>query len=242
MYRERRVPHAGGVLWRASRSGSALILPDGCIDVIVSDDTVTVAGPATRAFQTAGQATGDIVGLRFSPGYAPALLGVPASELRDENRLLRDVVSAPAATAIESRVLGSTATATSLTALFAARLAEADKSPLRRARLLTERVLDGSSVGSIAIETGYSERQLNRLSQASYGYGLRTLSRILRFQRAVARLDGTESLGAVAALSGYSDQAHFSRDSVEFAGLTPRQLRAQLARDPAPLAPADYQA
>ena len=48
-----------------------------------------VAGPDTRPSTATSQAT--FVGIRFRPGAAPGLLGVPASTLLDQNVARRDL-------------------------------------------------------------------------------------------------------------------------------------------------------
>jgi methylphosphotriester-DNA--protein-cysteine methyltransferase len=58
------------------------------------------------------------------------------------------------------------------------------------------------------------------------GYGPKTLHRVLRFQRFMRHLTLPNiDLAAAAAVAGYADQAHLSRESRRLAGLTPRQLR-----------------
>src|SRR4051812_1973036 len=68
------------------------ILPDGCIDVVwTAGRPPIVAGPATRAaFPSIGPAS-TLVGARFRPGMAGAVLGVPASELANLEVPLRDL-------------------------------------------------------------------------------------------------------------------------------------------------------
>jgi transcriptional regulator GlxA family with amidase domain len=86
----------------------------------------------------------------------------------------------------------------------------------------------GSRVTELADALGISDRQLRRRFHEAVGYGPKTLDRILRFQRFVARIravdSGDEDLARIAADLGYADQAHLSRDSVRLAGLTPREL------------------
>ena len=88
--------------------------------------------------------------------------------------------------------------------------------------------LPGSRVGSISRTLGMSERQLLRRFKAAVGYGPKTLDRVLRFQRFLASARavrrGDENLAGIAAELGYADQAHLTRECVELAGLTPRQL------------------
>jgi hypothetical protein len=63
------------------------VLPNACIDLVWDGAELRVAGPDTRPFTATSQAT--FVGIRFRPGAAPGLLGVPASDLLDQNVALR---------------------------------------------------------------------------------------------------------------------------------------------------------
>src|SRR6478609_7509048 len=93
MYRERPSRIGGSVAWHrdAGSPGLVRVLPDGCIDLIASDDgRLFVAGPDTVAQLYAGRGEA-LDAIRFGPGLAPVLLGVPASELRDRRVELADV-------------------------------------------------------------------------------------------------------------------------------------------------------
>ncbi len=68
------------------------------------------------------------------------------------------------------------------------------------------------------------ERRLHRHCRAAVGYGPKMLERVLRFQRARRIARGTTSLALVAALAGYADQAHLSRECRGLAGTTPSDL------------------
>jgi methylphosphotriester-DNA--protein-cysteine methyltransferase len=58
------------------------------------------------------------------------------------------------------------------------------------------------------------------------GYGPKTLQRVLRFQRFMRTIASPRvELAGAAALAGYADQSHLSRETRRLAGLTPRQLR-----------------
>jgi hypothetical protein len=68
------------------------VLPDGCIDVIWTNDRPPiVAGPMTAPVAPTVTADSEIVGVRFRPGIAPSLLGVSARELVDRHVPLRDI-------------------------------------------------------------------------------------------------------------------------------------------------------
>ncbi|MFS4516626.1 helix-turn-helix domain-containing protein, partial [Delftia tsuruhatensis] len=73
-------------------------------------------------------------------------------------------------------------------------------------------------------------RSLRRLCHAQFGYGPKTLERVLRFQRllALARSDRQAGLAALAAEAGYADQAHLSREVRALCGITPRAALQQL--------------
>jgi len=67
-------------------------------------------------------------------------------------------------------------------------------------------------------------RQLQRRSAAAFGYGTKTLSRILRMQRALAFIrEGTRAVDSAVRV-GYADQSHLSRDVKDLAGVPISQL------------------
>ena len=79
---------------------------------------------------------------------------------------------------------------------------------------------------SLPADLGYSERHLRRLCHDAFGYGPKTLHRILRFQRAIGLIHAGRSLGEVAASCGFADQAHLTREVGELAGRPPSLLAA----------------
>ena len=73
-------------------------------------------------------------------------------------------------------------------------------------------------------------RQLHRMSLRAFGYAPKTLAKVLRFDRALALARGGTPFATVAAVAGYADQAHLSRDVRRFAGVPLSTLvRAQVA-------------
>ncbi len=89
----------------------------------------------------------------------------------------------------------------------------------------------------VADEVGLSLRQLRRRCHAAVGYGPKTLQRVLRFRRFVARIDtraqspGDLDLAALAAEAGFADQAHLTRECGRLSGLTPAALARQRSRE-----------
>ncbi|WP_459715020.1 helix-turn-helix transcriptional regulator [Actinophytocola sp. KF-1] len=194
------------------------VVPDGCADVLWHRETgrLFVAGPDTRAHRTALSA-GLLVAVRFLPGRAPAGLGVPTSEVRDE-RVDLDLVWPGDRVRRLADALAATRTAASAARVLADAVAglrgEWDPAVPR----LLSLVRRGDRVAAVADALGWTERQLHRRSLAAFGYGPKTLQRVLRFDRALrlAR-DGTD-LASVAYATGYADQAHLARDVKALAG------------------------
>lgn len=73
---------------------------------------------------------------------------------------------------------------------------------------------------------GLSERQLHRRSLAAFGYGPKTLARVLRLVRALRLVREGVPPASVAVTTGYADQAHLSR---EVGALTGTQLSVLLS-------------
>ncbi|MEU8637606.1 helix-turn-helix domain-containing protein [Amycolatopsis sp. NPDC048633] len=70
-------------VWRSASAGPKRIVPDGCLDLVVGDGGVFIAGPDTAAWSSVTRPRAELRGVRFTPGRAPAVLGVAADELRD---------------------------------------------------------------------------------------------------------------------------------------------------------------
>ncbi|MGH3568834.1 MAG: DUF6597 domain-containing transcriptional factor, partial [Pseudonocardia sp.] len=68
--------------WQARAVAGQRVLPDGCMDVYWDGTTVLIAGPDSTAFLPRQRPGTMIAGIRFHPGIAPGLLGVPAAAVR----------------------------------------------------------------------------------------------------------------------------------------------------------------
>jgi AraC-like DNA-binding protein len=237
-YRERPAPSGLGLacVWSQSVSGDATesyvqrVVPDACIDLIWSDwaGDVHVAGPDTGPFLAGIPPGGRLVGVRFKPGLAAAVLGVPADALTNGRIPLRELWGGAAgalAAAVTDTAVADGDPAATLTRAVAARWCTAGPADPAAPALAAALIEDGS-VRTAALRLGLSERQLRRRSWAAFGYGPKTLQRILRFQRALALSHAGIPAAAVAYATGYADQAHLAHEVHELAGVPLTELHA----------------
>jgi AraC-like DNA-binding protein len=226
MYRELAVaPELAGVVeavWvRDAPAGPAQthrIVPDGCTDLMWVDGELLVAGPDTRAHLTPITDGAAYVAVRFAPGAGPALLGVPAHELRDGRVPLAALWRSSHVRQLAGHVAGARDRPAALQAAITDRLRRNDPpDPVTAA--IAARLREGGSVAATAARVGWSERQLHRRCLAAFGYGPKTLARILRFRRALALARDGVPFAEVAVRSRYADQAHLAREVRALAGV-----------------------
>jgi AraC-like DNA-binding protein len=221
MYREWWSERAGAIGWtRTIRPGATghRILPDGCLDIIWVDGRLIVAGPDTAAFVAVSPVGACYVGLRFPPGTGPAVLGVPAHELRDRRIPLDAVWPGAHVRRLIERIAGAPDPVSAIESVIAERRRDAPPAdPAMRAAAALLRA--GEPVAATAEAVGLSERQLHRRCLVAFGYGPKTLARVLRLDRAVALARRGTPFATVAARAGYADQAHLARDVRDLAGV-----------------------
>jgi len=92
-------------------------------------------------------------------------------------------------------------------------------------------------VGAVADRIGVSARHLTTLFHREVGRSPKTVAMLMRFERATAwiaesvRRRATVDFAAVAANTGYSDQAHLTREFARFAGVPPGRWVAEEFRN-----------
>jgi AraC-like DNA-binding protein len=192
------------------------VLPDGCIDLLISEGRAFVVGAMTRPLLLEAGPPARVVAARFRPGGAACFLREDAGAVTDRQ--------------VEAEALGLA---------WAGALAERDPTVRALEQALLERLpappeplvahavsqLFGAappSVDQLARRIGWSRQHLSRAFRAHVGLSPKQLGRVARFQRALARLQrGTPAMAQEAADLGYFDQAHMNRDFRALAGLTP---------------------
>jgi AraC-like DNA-binding protein len=212
------------------------VVPDGCADIVWTGTRLTVAGPDTQAILDRLPRGSVVVGVRFHPGAASPWFGLPLSELVNSRVPLAEVWRS-AADRLSDEVNASCSAegiAAALETFLLSRLGEVGRSD-REIAFLRRTAGDnfhpvGVRMDRLAAYMGMSERTLRRRCLGAFGYGLKTLNRVLRFQRflSLGAQSFNGSLAEVAARAGYADQAHMSREVRRMSGISPGQLVAQL--------------
>lgn len=102
---------------------------------------------------------------------------------------------------------------------------------------LLQRTRGRIPVGQLADRVGLSARHLTALFRREVGRSPKTVSRLMRFEHATTRIAASVrrhrrvDLAAVAADTGYCDQAHLTREFVRFTGVPPGTWLAEEFRN-----------
>ena len=239
-YRERRpaaavASHLSSVWVQRVAPGAApythRAVPHGAVELSVEVGSAPqVVGPQTAAAVATLAPGSTVVGVRFHPGAAPPVLGVPAFELVDVSVDSGDLLGPAAAAALGDAVATAASPEEAAAVVEHAvleRLADAP-APDPVVAEAVRRLLPWRShdVGSLTASLHISERQLRRRSLAAIGFAPKLVHRILRFQGflALAHALPVTDLARLAAESGYADQPHLTRESLRLAGVPPRAL------------------
>jgi AraC-like DNA-binding protein len=221
----------------ANHVGSISVVPDGCVDIVWSEGFFHVAGPDLTAATPLFEPSTTIVGVRFQPGAARSWLGLPMSEIVGLQVDLGDLWGA-VARAISERMEDALSTEQRAAILQRelVRFLSDIEEPARDASAVFGLMQQGSAAPGATItkildRLDMSPRTLRRRSHEHFGYGPKTLDRILRFQRllALAIRSPKIPLAGMAYDVGYADQAHMSREVRELTGLSARAFVKQLA-------------
>lgn len=169
------------------------------------------------------------VQVNFTPLGARRFFRLPMSELADSMVVLDDVLGAQGLALREK--LGNAPDWTTrfdmAEAFVTARLENAAETPLEIAWAYDRIIASGgrTRIGSIAERLGWSRKHLAGSFSNAIGIGPKTLSRIVRFNRALGlSRQQTVDWAGIAADCGYADQAHLVREFRDLAGETPTAL------------------
>ncbi|TJW06922.1 MAG: AraC family transcriptional regulator [Mesorhizobium sp.] len=215
-----------------------IITPDATIDLQWIDGQFRVAGPDREPQIETLPSGALVVGFRFRPGAAAAWLCVPASEIVGQRLDLDELWGAKA-----RQLAGRVRAAPDLAALVGSLEDAIGQSAAGREALdpimgnaydvIDQGLPAGAPLVPFLLRALHmSERTLRRRFEESFGYGPKTLDRILRFHRfrRLLRASGGASTAVLAAEAGYSDQAHLIRESRRLSGITPSALADGMPR------------
>jgi AraC-like DNA-binding protein len=196
----------------------------------LSPFTSFVAGFHDRPILTGHDGRQCGVQIRLDPLGAFSLLGVPAHELGNRVVALADLIG-PAADRWTERLEGAGSWPARFRVLDALLTERAAAGPVPSPEIVSAwRTMRGAHgavpIGELAAAAGCGHRHLVAGFRQQVGTTPKTAARVLRYARA-ARLLSRESLppAEVAAVCGYADQPHLTREFARFAGTTPAVVR-----------------
>ncbi|MFY1829703.1 helix-turn-helix domain-containing protein [Myxococcus fulvus] len=229
---------------RGEQAPAYVRLPDGESELIIRLDGTRgdayVIGTRLMPLQKGGADVPPLaIAVRFNVAGAYPFFGVPMGELT--NRVIPlDTLWGAAGEGLRERLHerpGLEAKLGVLQDTLDARLRGGDvfEPPsahvVRRAVRVINQARELPRVDALAKALGVSERQLRRAFEDVVGMGPKAYARVVRLQRALraSRRMATPDWGAIAATTGYYDQAHLISD---FRGLTGHTPGALLRRSP----------
>ncbi|MCF6112899.1 helix-turn-helix domain-containing protein [Mesorhizobium muleiense] len=170
--------------------------------------------------------------VNFTPLGARRFFGLAMSELTDRMVGLDDVLGIEGIALRErlGNAHGWSARFVIVETFVAARLTEAREMQAEIAWAYDRIIVSGGRirVSSLADRLGWSRKHLAGKFSNAIGVGPKTLSRIVRFNRALGlSRQGKSDWADIAADCGYADQAHLVREFRDLAGETPTALAAQ---------------
>lgn len=221
--------------WSIQTEGGAAsayrVLPDGCADLIFDltpgRETAFWVGTMTRTLVADDAGPRHLVGLRFHPGGARGLLGLPLKELTDQRASFQSLT--PGVEEVLDQLLQDQSSGSDIVRRWLAPRLIPDKkfaltqSISRRVRQSRGKV----KVKEIASSLGLSSQYLNRVMNDGVGVDLKTFCRIIRMRACTQSLRATGSdvdWPAAAADFGFYDQSHMIHEFRDLVGLSPRQF------------------
>lgn len=233
--RDRILPQSRSYLLINLGPPQYLFLP-GPPEMCVVFDDIWYSGLHEGPIETSAPHGSVLLGVAFSAVGAAALLPWSQAELVNRTGPLQDLVG-NAAQRLRERLLDSASVAERLTLvedwLLDACMSGRSVHPLVHWTLA--RI--GQSGGRVraeelAREAGCSRKYLGALVGRAVGLPPKSLARICRFQRAIARIGETPDWARLALDCGYCDQSHLIRDFQQFSGFAPAAFARAAQPDP----------
>jgi AraC-like DNA-binding protein len=182
-----------------------------------------VHGPQSTYYVTGAKPKGRVIGVSFHAGTAGAILGVPLDELQDRHICIEDIWGS-SAMELRERLATAASPQAAISILERALIVRMQRPLLLHPAVAhaLQTLRPAARITEIQQQSGYSPRHFIQLFRSNVGLAPKQFYRIRRFSAALARIArGRQSLADVAVTSGYSDQAHLSREFRELAGVSP---------------------
>jgi AraC-like DNA-binding protein len=188
---------------------------------------VLFAGQLTQRLELRATGRIAVLGVRFHPDGAAALVDSPQNELAGLT-IGVDNLSAGICRSLSDVRESAQSLARAVESVQGCLVDHVDRARIdARVRHVVETIRRHRGrvrVNDLAARVGLTRRHLERRFNAVVGLSPKRLARIERFQHALRLLEDPESSengACTAAMSGYADQAHFAREFRELAGCPP---------------------
>lgn len=223
-----RVQHCWIVRWdlRGQPALTPQTLPHPNVHAVFDDEGAWLYGVHTRRFSRRLEGRGEVFGIKFRPGVAQAIAGVPAARLRNRR------VPLPGGDALQRALLARSPDDEAMVGVAEAWLSHtlpaADQRALQAAAIVDAIAADPAitRVEQLLPRWATSLRGLQRLFNEHVGVGAKWTINRYRLHEAIERMasGAPQDWAALALELGYFDQAHFIRDLKAMTGRTPGQL------------------
>lgn len=223
------------------RGASVTLLPHPCVNLVLDDGRLAVAGVGRDRFTYALQGSGRVYGVKFRPGAFRPFLGASVDTITDRTfpaeRLWGRAASVLAEELVEAPRIEQLVTAAEafLRARWPAEDPQVELVGQIVAALLHEREI--TRVEDVVRRFGVPPRTLQRLFARHVGVSPKWVLRRYRLHEAAAELAAQQDRpwAEVAAELGYFDQSHFIRDFTAATGITPVAYAHACRRREAPM-------
>jgi AraC-like DNA-binding protein len=225
--------------WSRTASSHALdetrVLPDGCVDIVLGFNGALsfaqVVGTMTRPLLVRDRECTSMAGVRFRPGNARLVFGLPASELTDLRIPLEEVWQDAGALLDRLAPLpGALSAVVALRRTLEERLKGVSAAP-RDVNAAIERVVLAQGnlrIGALGQALGLTRQHLARQFAEHVGISPKLFARVVRLRSVLARIRNANEVewSALALSHGFFDQSHLIDDFRALTGLPPaRWLR-----------------
>lgn len=190
----------------------------------------TLVGPTTAAMHISTDGPTTVFGWGMTPAGWAALMGKAASQWVDKALDAR-IIFGDALMELQQQLVKACDVEAQFgigQAAAAQIFAASDTAPYEFTSIVDRWLLDDAEhpIDTLAINTGLSSRQLERVTKRYYGMPPKKLARKYRAVRAAHMLAVGDSLDDTELGLSFYDQSHLIREIKQFTGLTPSELKA----------------